>query len=72
MSGELKGSGNVPVYHLKYHGGTKDGQVYNVYKPFFEIKDDSTGELYKVKDLEDYIEWESDFTYTIHLYLQND
>lgn len=70
MSELLDGSGGCPVYHLYYHGGLKDGCIDNSYKPFSEIKDLGTGELYRIENTDhDHIEYVKDFTFEIHLYL---
>ena len=68
--GLFDGDENCIVYHLYYHGGSRDGESVNSLRPYEEIRFVDTDEIYKSKEPSpDCLVWEKDYTFGIDLYL---
>ncbi len=65
---EIPGDHEVTMYHLRYHGGPRDGVVANSFRPYDAMKEPD-GDIYVAKERgEACLIWVQDNTYAIDLY----
>lgn len=68
----LHGGEGVTIYQLHFHGGPRDSQIENGFRPFYEMQfDDGTYCSERNDDGSAVEEWFDDWTRIIHMYYQH-
>ena len=63
--GEIEGEPDALIYHIHLHGGPKNGEISNCFRPYFRL--DIDGWVYETDPDSDYVQWESDGSRRIDL-----